>query len=175
MSATSTTINEAKQLINILSSIQEYIELTSEFVKENDYLEQMNNTKKLYDSIKRFNPTELITQLNNNPIVQAQRRVATMRTQKERLQTDDEKMKSGRYTICEKCDTIVSRKFLPNHVKTVKCNEIYTTKKLVLSTKTVRTERYKNSIITLSNKYIVMRYINRIRNNIADREVMETF
>jgi hypothetical protein len=60
-----------------------------------------------------------------------------------------EKLKTGRYAVCKKCDKVISNCYMNEHITNNICRRVDETKKLTNDTKKLSTTEYKRAIILI--------------------------
>tara|TARA_Y100000361_G_C10976802_1_gene246891 strand:- start:28 stop:528 length:501 start_codon:yes stop_codon:yes gene_type:complete len=113
---------KSERFMKSLNKIMEVLEIVSQKIPENDYLECMNELKNLYDFNTENPIQEIIQELNNNEIVETHNR----RTKMKVLIKKPAKKKE----ICEYCDCKIRIGGMSEHHKTKKCQVIQKTKLL---------------------------------------------
>jgi RNA polymerase-binding transcription factor DksA len=159
MSASVENIDRAKKFMDCMTKLLNFVECMTQFIPEGQYLEMMNLTKELYGFkpeqqitravfIERVQQT--VTDVANNPIIQAQRRIADYKPKKYcNDKSDMEKLKTGKYVICERCDKIISKSYIKNHITNNICVRVDETKHLTRDTSKLNTTEYKKVIVLI--------------------------
>jgi hypothetical protein len=147
------TIDKAKKFMTCMTNLLNFVEDMVQFIPEGRYLEMMNLTKEFYG----FKPNESITTtqwvhqvvetVSNNPVVLEQQRITRYTPKKyNEAMNDMEKLKSGRYAVCEKCDKIIAHSYMKQHITNGSCVRVDETKRLTKTTTHLTTTQYKKCI-----------------------------
>ena len=154
------TIEKAKKFMTCMTTLLDFVEDMTQFIPEGRYLEMMNLTKEFYG----FKPddaitisqylTQVVNTTRSNPVVLEQERVVNYKPRKyTEAKSDMEKLKSGNYSICQKCDKVISKGYMKTHIHNGSCVRVDETKKLTKDTTKLSTTHYKKCI-TLIRSWI---------------------
>jgi len=163
------TIEKAKKFMTCMTTLLNFVEDMTQFIPEGRYLEMMNLTKEMYG----FKPDDPITMdaylaqvvltISSNPIVLEQARVVNYKPKKyNEAKSDMEKLKSGDYSICVKCDKVISNGYMRQHVHNGSCVRVDETKRLTKDTTKLSTTQYKKCI-TLIRSWIHKADLRKIK------------
>mgnify|MGYP003636247875 FL=1 len=142
-----TISNEEKQkaidFTNALTELLEFVDDIAPLVNDGMYLKQMDNLNTLG---KNRTITQQITyltqQVRNNEIVRNEQRRSQMPvTRQRKVLTRAEKLASGKWCLCERCDRLIGVGYYSQHRQTELCKSIKITKKLTHSFKRTNTDR----------------------------------
>jgi len=156
MTANHQTITRANEFVKLLENVMDFVEGVSHFVPEGKYLQVMNVLGSLY----KIKPTDsapttiregLQAMLNENPIYIEQARVARYKPKLFRAeQSDSEKMKSGLYAKCVRCDKVITKTYMRQHIHNNSCVAVKKTKKLTKDTALLDTTRISRFITSIN-------------------------
>jgi hypothetical protein len=156
MSANPATISKAQEFIGLLENVMDFVEGVSHFVPEGKYLQVMNVLGSLY-KIKPDEPTpttireSLQAMLNTSPVYVEQARVLRYKPRLyRREQSDAEKLKSGLYEKCIRCDKVITKTYMRQHIHNNSCVAVKKTKKLTKDTTLLDTTRISKFITSIN-------------------------
>ena len=153
------TISESEKIKAVeftiaLNNLLDFVESVLPHINEQQYIEQMNNLKKLNDNKITKNITQIVETITNrvreNPLVVNQMNRSNMivrRTQ--RKKTDAQKLASGHYKVCNLCDRIIHKHYMFQHKETDVCIRINQTKSLTKTFKKKDTAREQRLITAI--------------------------
>ena len=151
---------ESVEFMNTLNDMLEIIDGVSLLISDNNYLQLCNGLKKLHDFQNKEDVVRYIEivreRVRANPTVLSQAARAKMKT-KSALEnkSDAEKIKSGRYQVCPKCDRLVVKKSgLSSHQYTDVCKRTYETKKVTHKSPTLITDTLTELICRLRGIFL---------------------
>jgi len=150
-----TISNEEKQkaveFTKAITELLEFVDNVAPLISDGEYLKQMDNCLIVNENrtiIQQI--THLTQQVRNNEIVRNEQRRSTMPITKQRkVLTRGEKLASGKWCLCERCDRLVGKNYYSQHRETELCKTIKITKKLTHSFK--RTNHRKRSVVNSKN------------------------
>jgi len=158
MTANAKTIEVSTNFVARCRCVLEYVEMTSKFVPEGIYLQQMNNVGALYkmnpEDKKPTTVRELFQAMfEEDPVYQEHARVLQYKPRKfKKEMSDAEKLKSGLYKKCVRCDKVISKGYYSKHIHNNSCVSVLKTKKLSKETNKLDTTRL-SKFITSINAY----------------------
>lgn len=137
---------EAIKSIEFTTAITElltFVDDIAPLIDEGAYLKQMDNLLVCNNNRTIVQQIQFITQrVRNNEIVQNEQRRADMPITKQRKSlTRGEKLASGKWVICDRCDRMIGKGYYAQHRATDLCKTIKTTKQLTHSFKRTNTEQ----------------------------------
>ena len=142
-----TISNEEKQkaidFTKALTELLEFVDNAAPLVSEGEYLRQMDNCLVVNENRTITQQiTYLTQQVRNNEIVRNEQRRSQMPVTKQRqVLTRGEKLASGKWCLCERCDRFIGKGYYSQHRQTDLCKSIKITKKLTHSFKRTNTEK----------------------------------
>ena len=143
----STISNEEKQkaldFTRAITELLEFVDNVAPIVSEGEYLKACDNCLVVNENrtiIQQI--THLTQQVRNNEIVRNEQRRSQMPITKQRIVlTRGEKLASGKWCLCERCDRLIGKNYYSQHRDTELCKTIKITKKLTHSFKRTNTDR----------------------------------
>lgn len=155
------TINKAKTFMDNLTAVLDFVEEMVKYIPEGKYLEMMNITRDMYNQSGniRQNPVRV---LFTNAIVVQQARIVNYRPKKFELEKSDaDKLRLGTHLKCKKCDKVISKRYMKEHISNNSCIVVNQTKKLTQTTTKLNTTQY-SKCITLIKSYWNKKILKRI-------------
>jgi|TARA_R110000803_G_scaffold142783_1_gene209053 hypothetical protein len=139
---------KAIEFTNAITELLTFVDDIAPLIDEGAYLKQMDNLLVCNNNRSIVQQIQYITQrVRNNELVQNEQRRAVMPiTKQSKFLTRGEKLASGKWVICEKCDRMVGKGYYAQHRGTDLCKTIKTTKTLTHQFKRTNTEREANLI-----------------------------
>ena len=142
-----TISNEEKQkaidFTRAITELLEFVDNVAPIVSEGEYLKACDNCLVVNENrtiIQQI--THLTQQVRNNEIVRNEQRRSQMPVTKQRkVLTRGEKLASGKWCLCERCDRLIGVGYYSQHRQTELCKSIKITKKLTHSFKRTNTDR----------------------------------
>jgi predicted PP-loop superfamily ATPase len=133
---------KAEEFTSAINELLEFVESVVPYVDDNEYLKQMNNLKTINDNRSIIQITQQLTErVRNNEIVREADTRSRMTIAKRKALTTAQKLESGMYCICSRCDRIIRNNYLSQHQQLDICKNITTTKNLTYGFKKQHTER----------------------------------
>ena len=136
-----------------ITELLEFVEKVVPHISEGEYLKQMdnclvvNNNRTIVQQIQYLNG-----RVRDNALVQQHQRELDMPiTQKRKVLTKGEKLASGKWCLCDRCDRLITKSYYGEHRNTELCKQIIITKKLTHSFKRTNTEREALLIAKIQN------------------------
>ena len=142
-----TISNEEKQkaidFTRAITELLEFVDNVAPIVSEGEYLKACDNCLVVNENrtiIQQI--THLTQQVRNNAIVRNEQRRSQMPvTRQRKVLTRAEKLASGKWCLCERCDRLIGKGYYSQHRETDLCKSIKITKKLTHSFKRTNTDR----------------------------------
>ena len=126
-----------------ITELLEFVDNVAPLVSEGEYLRQMDNCLIVNENrtiIQQI--TYLTQQVRNNEIVRNEQRRSQMPvTRQRKVLTRAEKLATGKWCLCERCDRLVGKGYYSQHRETDLCKSIKITKQLTHSFKRTNTDR----------------------------------
>ena len=138
-----TESEKAVEFTTAIRSILDFVDKIAPIIDDGDYLEQMDNLKIVNDNRSIVQHIQLITQrVRDNEIVRTQEQRSQMPiTRQRKVLTRGEKLASGKWCLCEKCDRLIGKNYYTQHKNTELCKTIKITKNLTHKFKKTHTDR----------------------------------
>ena len=144
---------KAIEFTTALNELLEFVESVLPHINEQEYIEQMNNLKKLNDNRITMNITQIVESITRrvrqNPFVVSQSNRSKMEIRNRKCMSDADKIASGLYKVCDVCDRIISKDWFSQHKNTDVCVRIKQTKSLTKSFKKKNTHREQQLITAI--------------------------
>ena len=133
---------KAEEFTSAINELLEFVESVVPYVDDNEYLKQMNNLKTINDNRSIIQITQQLTErVRNNEVVRFEEMRSRMTIAKRKALTTAQKLESGEWCVCSRCDRIIRNNYLLQHQQLDICKNIRTTKKLTYGFKKQHTER----------------------------------
>ncbi len=155
MSASQSTINKANDFISLMNTLIGTIDDISQFIPEGKYLEIMTNLLLLYKKNPEESPTDIpgavrgLLRENDVYIENARRTVFKAREYCTDM-SDADKLKTGLYDKCVRCDKVITKTYMREHIHNNSCVRVKRTKKLSKDTNRLDTTRFSNFITSIN-------------------------
>tara|TARA_R110000787_G_scaffold160999_1_gene274515 strand:+ start:1923 stop:2453 length:531 start_codon:yes stop_codon:yes gene_type:complete len=143
------------QFVKHLELLCGLIDEWSQLIPEGEYLKGMDTLKELFEMGEYSHPEvgdeTFRPAIMRNTIVREHIARTNLRVMVEKRNlTDAQKLASGGYKCCKKCDRIISLQYEKDHLKTAVCWKIYRSKHLTQNIGDRDTSRYE-AVITRIN------------------------
>jgi hypothetical protein len=133
---------KAEEFTTAINELLDFVENIVPYIDDNQYLKQMNNLKTINDNRSIIQITQQLTErVRNNEVVRFEEMRSRMSVKKRKALTTKEKLESGKWMICSRCDRIIMKDYLCRHQELDICKTITTTKNLTHTFKKQNTER----------------------------------
>ena len=134
--------NKSVNFMNAINGLLNFVETIAPLIQENDYLEQMDNLKAVYDNRNITQIVEMLTQrVRNDPVVRQNDTRSRLSIKQKNALTDQEKLKSGKWLVCVRCDRIICKNYIETHINNNVCVRIKDSKALTKDFKKLDTTR----------------------------------
>lgn len=158
MSITQTQQQKSIKFVEHLNKLCGIIDDWSKHVPEGEYLESMNTLKDIFefkDDLDRPYDNPIQAVYMTDPVIQQHVARTNLRIRPELRSLDDaEKLASGDYKCCKKCDRIIKNEYEREHLTTNVCWRTYRAKHLTMNIQEGDTSKYE-TIITRINGALV--------------------
>lgn len=171
---TEENLQKAKDLKALLNEVLEIVQTLAENnnMNEEQYRQLCEKFMKIYniklEPEQEYDITQIISEgFQRNAIVRSQTAIITnyQENQKKNHKTDEEKLKSGNYCICNKCGIVIRKSGKAEHQKTAKCWKGRDEKKLSASTGKAETPEEALAIMKIRSALRKKRNGNRFIEN----------
>lgn len=130
------------EFMSVLNNMLDMIEEISDVIKDNQYLNLMNQLRDLHQFKEKLEST-VVYQIHHR------RALSTVRNTPPQM-TRDEKLKDPDYRLCDRCDEIVHKTSFSRHRQSKRCLTILQKKQLSVSSRSTVLDQTK--LIKLENK-----------------------
>lgn len=144
---------KSQKFINLINGIMEIVDNVSSKLDDGEYLELCNKLRDMYKLKPEDNIGDyLMTELNTNEVIRENinRSAMRVRTKKNEILDDYEKLKTGDYKRCPDCSRVVCKTYFGRHKKNGVCIKTNSTKKLSASTGEVDTAKKEDLICKIT-------------------------
>jgi len=147
MSITEQHKKTAEKFIKTINELMDFVDNIKTLIPEGEYLKACNTLKdhyKLKDEIGNTRTiieyvNDLTNNVRNDEVYRTfERRVRMKTKQKTEMLTDLEKIKTGKWVLCNKCDRIIKKEYMGEHRKNDVCKRTSESKCVVITTGTTK-------------------------------------
>lgn len=149
MSVSQSEQTRSNEFVQCLHTLCGVIDSWAPHIPEGEYLESMNTLKELFEF--KGDMERLCVSHMTNPVIQEHvaRTEMSIRPEK-RHQSNADKLATGLYSCCRKCDRVVINVGMKKHLTTQVCWKVFRSKKLTHTIKKRNTSEYEAIITRIS-------------------------
>ena len=148
-------------------SEEQYRKMCEDFMSMNKIVFEPDEVEE-YDNDPHYDIAELVAHtLERNEIIRSQTAIITnyAENQKKNQKTDEQKLKTGNYCICDKCGVVIRKSGKAEHQRTPKCWKARDEKKLSATTGKAETPEEALAIMKIRSALRKKRNGNRFIEN----------